>query len=124
MDIPEKLIILADTQMFESLMRNLVFNAVKFTPKGGKVMVSAKVLTDSFVEIAVHDTGIGMNSELRENLFRLNAQTSRKGTDGEPSTGLGLIICKDFIEKLGGKIFVESQEGIGSTFKFTLPTPY
>ena len=124
LDIPEKLIILADTQMFESLMRNLVFNAVKFTPKGGKVMISAKVLTDSFVEIAVHDTGIGMNSELRENLFRLNAQTSRKGTDGEPSAGLGLIICKDFIEKLGGEIFVESQEGIGSTFKFTLPTPY
>lgn len=65
--------------------------------------------------------GIGMSKEMVENLFMIGVQSNRKGTEGEPSTGLGLIICKDFVEMLGGKIWVESEEGKGSTFYFTIP---
>jgi len=67
-------------------------------------------------------TGFGMNKEMLENLFKLDTNTNRKGTEGEPSSGLGLIICKDFVEKHGGKLWVESEEGKGSTFYFSLPT--
>jgi signal transduction histidine kinase len=120
-DIPDRLTIIADIQMFESLMRNLIFNAVKFTPKGGKVYITALPVSDNSVEISVSDTGIGMDQNMIDHLFQLNEQVNRCGTEGESSTGLGLIICKDFIEKHGGKISVESEEGIGSTFRFTLP---
>jgi len=120
-DIPENLSIFADSQMLNAIIRNLVSNSIKFTPKGGKVFVKGESTYDNNVEIAIKDTGIGMPEEIVQNLFCLDAVTSRKGTDGEPSTGLGLIICKDFIEKHGGKIRVESVEGKGSTFCFTLP---
>ena len=73
------------------------------------------------VEISVKDTGIGMSNELIGNLFTLDKNTNRMGTAGEPSTGLGLIICKEFIEKHGGSIRVESEEGTGSRFSFTIP---
>ena len=119
-DVPEGLTVLADAQMFESLMHNLIFNAVKFTPKGGKISIVAKPMPDNSVEISIKDTGIGMNKNMVENLFRLDMQTNRKGTEGEPSTGLWLIICKDFVEKHCGKIWVESEEGKGTTFYFTL----
>ena len=78
-------------------------------------------MPDNSVEISVGDTGIGMSKDMVDNLFQIDQDTSRKGTEGEPSTGLGLIICKDFIEKNGGKILVESEEGKGSTFRFRLP---
>ena len=102
-------------------MSNLVFNAVKFTPKGGSVTIVAKPISDGWVEVSIKDTGIGMNKSIVDNLFRLDEQTNRKGTEGEPSSGLGLIICKDFIEKHGGKLWVESEVDRGSTFSFTLP---
>jgi len=121
-DIPEDLRVFADVQMFTSLMSNLVFNAVKFTPKGGSISIEAKPISDCWVEISINDTGIGMNKNIIDSLFLLDGQTTRKGTEGEPSTGLGLIICKDYIKKHGGKIWVESEEGKGSTFYFTLPT--
>ena len=73
------------------------------------------------VEVSVKDTGIGMTTHMIDNLYRLDVNTCRKGTDGEYSTGLGLIICKDSIEKHGGKLWVESEVGKGSTFQFTLP---
>ena len=120
-DIPEDLRVSADAQMFKSLMSNLVFNAVKFTPKGGSVTIVAKPISDGWVEVSIKDTGIGMNKSIVDNLFRLDEQTNRKGTEGEPSSGLGLIICKDFIEKHGGKLWVESEVDRGSTFSFTLP---
>jgi PAS domain S-box-containing protein len=119
--ISEELTVFADRQMLESLMRNLIFNAVKFTPNGGQVTISAFVLPDKQIEISVTDTGIGMDQILIGNLFKLDEQAKRKGTEGEPSTGLGLIICKDFIEKHGGKLVVESEEGKGSSFSFSLP---
>lgn len=121
-EIPEDLFVRADRNMLESIIRNLTSNAVKFTPRGGRIMVSARINSDELVEISVKDTGIGLNKEMIANLFRLDANTNRKGTEGEYSTGLGLVICKDFIEKHGGKIKIESEEGKGSVFRFTLPS--
>ncbi len=121
-NIPDNLNVYADANMFESVIRNLTSNAVKFTNKGGKIMVSAKTVNDNFVEIAIKDTGIGMNKEILDKLFRIDEFTCREGTEGEPSTGLGLILCKDFIDRHGGKLWAESIEGMGSTFYFTLPS--
>lgn len=119
--IPLNTSLLADSEMLQSVIRNLVTNAVKFTPKGGKITLSSKTVAEKSVEILVKDTGIGMNPDMVKNLFQLNRQTNRKGTEGEPSSGLGLILCKEFIEKHGGKLWVESAVGIGSTFRFTIP---
>jgi PAS domain S-box-containing protein len=120
-EIPERLSVHADQYMFGSIIRNLTSNAVKFTPKGGKVTISATLAADNAVEISVKDTGIGMSSEMIGQLFQLGQQCGRRGTDGEPTTGLGLLLCKDFIEMHGGKIWPESIEGSGSTFYFTIP---
>jgi len=120
-DVSEEMTVFADGNMFESIIRNLVSNALKFTSRKGNISIIARSADDHWVEIKVKDTGIGMNKEIIENLFRLDTKTNRKGTEGEPSTGLGLIICKDFIKKHGGKLWVESEEGKGSTFSFTLP---
>jgi len=120
-DIPEDIKVFADIEMVSAIMRNLLTNAVKFTPRGGSIFVSAKSGPDNLVEISVKDTGIGMNQHMIDNLFRLDVNANRKGTDGEASTGLGLVISKDFVEKNGGQLWVESEEGIGSTFSFTLP---
>jgi len=122
-NISEDTAVLTDKNMLQTILRNFVSNAVKFTPKKGKINVSAKTIDDNSVEIAIKDSGIGMSSEMVENLFRLDVQMNRKGTEGEPSTGLGLLLCKEFIEKQDGKIWVESQEGKGSTFYFTIPCP-
>ncbi|TAL66105.1 MAG: PAS domain-containing sensor histidine kinase [Bacteroidetes bacterium] len=113
--------VFADTNMLQTVIRNLVSNAIKFTPKGGKVTISASLTENNTVLIAVKDTGIGMSNELLDNLFRIDAKNHRPGTEGELSTGLGLLLCKEFIEKHGGKIWVESEEGKGSVFYFTLP---
>jgi PAS domain S-box-containing protein len=120
-EIPNDLEVFADEYMLASTIRNLASNAVKFTTKGGKVTISAKSGPGNTVEFAVRDTGIGMSPQMVVGLFRLDVQTNRKGTEGEPSTGLGLILCKDFVEKHGGKIWVESEEGKGSCFYFTFP---
>jgi signal transduction histidine kinase len=120
-NIPDEIEVLADNHMFDSVIRNLVSNAIKFTNVGGKVSVTADFKSDHSVEVEISDSGIGMTRELKNKLFLLNEKTSRKGTDGEPSTGLGLLLCKEFIEKHGGKIWVESESGKGSIFKFMLP---
>lgn len=120
-DIQDSIMVFADSNMLQTVIRNIVSNAVKFTPRGGKIHLSAKATGDKNIEISIKDSGIGMSSAILDNLFRLDFQTNRKGTENESSTGLGLIICKDFIEKLGGRLLVESQEGKGSDFKITLP---
>jgi len=120
--IPANIEVFAEKNMLASTIRNLTSNGVKFTRTGGTVTIAAKPGPGNSVEISVRDTGIGMRPELVDNLFRLDAQTNRKGTEGEPSTGLGLLLCKDFVEKQGGRIWVESEEGKGSTFYFTLPS--
>jgi len=120
-DIEDGVEVYADKNMLQTVIRNLVSNAIKFTPKGGKISINAKVGEDKTAEISVKDSGIGMNQTMVANLFRLDVRTNRPGTEGEASTGLGLILCKDFIEKQGGKIWVESEEGKGSVFYFTVP---
>jgi signal transduction histidine kinase len=120
-DIGDDLEVYADSNMLQTIIRNLVSNAVKFTPKGGKVYLSAKSKDNRSVEISIQDTGIGMSREIVKHLFLLDAQINRKGTEGEPSTGLGLLLCKEFIEKHEGRIRIESEEGKGSTFYFNLP---
>jgi len=118
--IPEVIDILADRHMFDTIIRNLISNSIKFTPVGGKVTFTAGYIEDHIVEIKIIDSGIGMTPELKDKLFLLNEKTSRKGTEGESSTGLGLLLCKEFIEKHNGKIWVESEVGKGSTFSFTI----
>jgi PAS domain S-box-containing protein len=120
-DIPDDLKVFADSNILQTVIRNLVSNAVKFTLKGGNITLSANETGNNCIEISIRDSGIGMDHAIMDNLFRLDVQTSRKGTDGEPSSGLGLILCKDFIEKHGGNLRVESEEGKGSTFYFTIP---
>jgi signal transduction histidine kinase len=119
--ISDELDVFVDNHMFDSVIRNLVFNAIKFTPVGGKVGITAGHNNDQSTVVKISDSGIGMTGELKNKLFMLNERTGRKGTEGEPSTGFGLLLCKEFIEKNGGKIWVESDEGKGSTFSFTVP---
>ncbi|MEI7982156.1 MAG: ATP-binding protein, partial [Bacteroidota bacterium] len=118
--VPLDLYVFADRNMLKTILRNLISNAIKFTPKSGQVRILAGI-KHSYIEIVVSDTGIGMNKTMVDKLFRLDEHTSRLGTESEPSTGLGLIICKDFIEKHSGKLWVDSTEGVGTTFYFTLP---
>jgi PAS domain S-box-containing protein len=120
-DIPDNMAINADVKMFRSIICNLFANAVKFTPEGGKIIISAKQLDYHSITISVQDSGIGMNSEIISKLFHLTEQINRRGTTGEHSTGLGLFLCKDFIEKHGGTIKAVSEEGKGSTFQFNMP---
>jgi signal transduction histidine kinase len=112
--------ITADIHMLQTIIRNLVSNAIKFTARGGYVQITATTSEKQFYIIAVKDTGIGISAERQQEIFRLDANNKTKGTEGELSTGLGLILCKEFVEKHGGKIWVESIEGEGSTFYFTL----
>ena len=121
MQIPTGLQIDADIHMLQVVLRNLLTNAIKFTPKNGKVMFSAIPDKDGYVKISVNDSGIGMDADLMDRLFKINGNTGRKGTDGEASTGLGLILCKEFVERQHGSIWAESPEGKGSTFCFTIP---
>jgi len=118
--IPDNLKVDADENMLKSIIRNLASNAVKFTRRGGNIILNATLLKEGWVEICVKDSGIGMNPSIIEKLFTLNKKISRNGTEGELSTGLGLLLCKDFVEKHGGRIWAESEEGKGSVFHFTI----
>lgn len=120
-DILEEIWVYADLNTLQTVIRNLVSNAMKFTIRGGTIDIFAEVSNDEEVIISVKDTGIGMNPELVANLFRIDVKTSRPGTSGEPSTGLGLMLCKEFIEKNNGQIWVESEFGKGSVFHFSVP---
>jgi len=119
-EIPEDIILNADKAMLANVLRNLISNAIKFTDKGGKVTISAsKSENDAF--IAVKDTGIGMKKDILNNLFNIDVRTNRNGTEDEPSTGLGLLLCKEYVEKHCGKISVKSKENQGSEFIVSLP---
>lgn len=112
--------VLADEKMIQSVLRNLISNAIKFTNKGGNITISAINIEHGLIEIKVQDTGIGISEKDLPKLFRIDESLKTTGTDGEPSIGLGLILCKEFVEKHGGKIWAESEVGKGSAFYFTL----
>ena len=120
-DFPADFEVFADANVLQIIIRNLVSNAVKYTPKGGKIWITARKTSDSSTEISVRDSGIGMNREMIDLLFKLDSQINRRGTENEPTTGMGLFICKDFIEKHNGKICVQSIPDVGSTFTVILP---
>lgn len=120
-NVPENQMVFADVMMTNSILCNFLSNAVKFTSKGGSVIIKADKTDNDMVLISIRDTGVGIQKDIIDKLFKVGEKTGRKGTDGELSTGLGLLLCKDFVTKHGGNIWVESEEGVGSTFYFTLP---
>jgi two-component system, sensor histidine kinase and response regulator len=120
MDVPASIQVFADKNMTNTVLRNLLLNAIKFTRKGGFIMINARIVDDK-VEINVTDNGVGIRPEKLEKLFSIDVNTASRGTDGEEGTGLGLILCKEFIEKNDGEIRVVSKESEGTTFTFTLP---
>ena len=120
--IPQKFSVFADRNMLQAIIRNLISNALKFTPSVGIITINAKQEEHKFTHISITDTGIGMCNEILNNLFRLDVNTKRLGINGEQSTGLGLLLCQEFVERHGGKIKVESEEGKGSVFSFTVPS--
>jgi signal transduction histidine kinase len=117
---PESLEITADKNMLLTILRNLLANAVKFTPDQGKIEIAAKK-TDKSVDFTVSDTGIGIEKENIPKLFDKKSGFKRTGTDQETGTGLGLLICQEFVEQHGGRISVNSMPGLGSVFSFTIP---
>ncbi len=114
------LMVNADTYMLQTIMHNLLTNAIKFTNKGGRINISANAV-NKHIEIKVKDTGIGIRKEDIEKLFRLDLNYTTKGTEGEKGTGLGLILCNEFIKKHGGNISVQSNANEGTEILFTLP---
>ena len=110
----------ADRSMIETVLRNLISNAIKFSQPGGRITISALNKQKELI-VSVSDNGVGISKENIDKLFNLNESYSTNGTWKEQGTGLGLILCKEFIEKNNGKIWVESKIGAGSTFYFTLP---
>ena len=119
-DIAENLHAFADINLLQSTLRNLITNAIKFTAKDGSILVKA-VKKDDWLVFSVADSGKGMTEKDINTLFKLDKMKSQKGTNGENGTGLGLLLCKDFIEKNKGKLTIESELEKGSTFSFTIP---
>ncbi len=116
----DTLTVLADNEMLQTILRNLTSNAIKFTNKGGEIIIKAEE-NPSFVCISVSDNGIGIESGNLAKLFKITEVISTQGTSKEKGSGLGLLLCKEFVEKHGGKIWAKSEKGKGSIFSFTLP---
>lgn len=119
-EMENSIVIQADRPMFNAVIRNLLFNAVKFTKRDGLVRLVVEREND-MVRLMIRDTGVGMDQQTLDRLFTLDKKVSLRGTEGERGTGLGLILCKEFIEKHGGNICAESTCGQGSTFTIFLP---
>jgi PAS domain S-box-containing protein len=109
-----------DENILKTILRNLISNAIKFTHPGGKISITT-ALNQNMMEITVSDNGVGIKKETIDKLFDISTITSSYGTANEKGAGFGLLLCSELVEKLGGSIWVESQEGQGSDFKFTLP---
>jgi signal transduction histidine kinase/ligand-binding sensor domain-containing protein len=118
--VASNLTVFADRNMIRTILRNLISNAIKFTHRNGQVEVKASA-SNNEVEVDVSDSGIGMTQEIISKLFRIDANLSTLGTENEKGTGLGLFLCKEFVEKHGGRIWVESEPSKGSVFKIILP---
>jgi signal transduction histidine kinase len=118
--IENEIIAKIDHNMISSVLQNLITNAIKFTRKGGEVNISVSKQPGK-LNFSVSDTGVGMTAKQLQKLFRLDKASSSRGTNNEPGTGLGLIICKEFVESHRGEIWVESTLGKGSKFYFSIP---
>jgi PAS domain S-box-containing protein len=118
--LSDDIVAYADRCMLSTILRNLISNAIKFTNSGGKIDISA-VSKQDHIEISVTDNGVGINEENQKKLFGADVNFTLLGTESESGTGLGLMLCKEFVEKHGGRIWVESEVGKGSKFAFTLP---
>ena len=114
------LLIYADPNMLQTVLRNLISNAIKFTPKNGWVEIRTNERSQ-IVECCIIDSGLGMTKEEADKLFKLQYRNSSTGTEGETGTGLGLVLCHEFIKKHKGTLTVQSEPGKGSTFCFTIP---
>jgi len=112
--------IYADLDIFMVILRNLTNNALKYTPEGGEIIINSE-LTDNMLVISVKDSGVGISNMVQENLFKMLKTKSQLGTDNESGTGLGLVLCADFVKANGGNIWFNSKEGEGSTFFFSVP---
>ncbi len=121
LSVDSDLSIFADMDMVKTILRNLLSNALKFTHPGGNVFINCKQVNNSDISISVIDSGIGMSNEILDGLFKIDRNVNRPGTQGESSSGLGLIICKEFAEKQGGRLEVKSKEGSGTSFTLFLP---
>ena len=123
--LPDNIELFVDREMMIVVIRNLVSNAVKFTPAQGRIVVKAETTrngsADGEIVISVSDTGVGMSEAKIRQLFQIQTNDSTVGTDGESGTGLGLLLCKEFVENQGGQINVSSKGGEGTTFNITLP---
>jgi len=115
----DNIFVYSDRKMIVTVLRNLIHNAIKFSNQGTAIVISAEK-KDKTAQISVKDSGIGIKPEIIQKLFKIAENVSTTGTNREKGTGLGLILCKEFVEKNGGTIFVESELGKGSTFSFTV----
>lgn len=121
-NLPEGVWVYADQNVLKTVLRNLTSNALKFTSVGGSITLSAQVHTsEAKVVVSVTDTGVGIDKTRLKRLFRIETQHSTLGTHQEKGTGLGLIICREMVERIGGQIWVESEVGQGTTFRFSAP---
>jgi signal transduction histidine kinase len=116
----ESIEVYADSDMMRTVLRNLITNAIKFTNIEGVIKISQSE-TERNIKITIQDNGQGMDMETAKNLFKIDSYHKSIGTLNEKGTGFGLIICKEFVEKNGGNISVQSKEGKGSKFSFTIP---
>ena len=121
--VPEDTIAYADPNMLKTILRNLVQNSIKFTKSGGTVDIDS-VLKQNQIILSVTDNGVGINEEKEtyNNLFRIDTISITNGTEHERGSGLGLVLCKEFVERNGGKIWAESEAGKGCKFEFTIPS--
>ena len=110
----------ADIEMVRTVVRNLVSNALKFTPSGGKISIGTAENASELI-VSVRDTGVGIEQSRLKKLFSFTENTSTYGTSGEKGTGLGLVLSNEFITRNGGRLWIESEPGVGSSFNFTLP---
>jgi len=119
-DIPDTITVFVDQSMISAVLRNLISNAIKFTHPKGSISIKADINPDHVI-VSICDDGVGMSKDVLQKVFLINQGYSTKGTQNEQGTGLGLVICKEFIQKHRGKIWVESTLGQGSYFHFTIP---
>ncbi len=123
--IKKELYAQVDKNMILTIFRNLISNAIKFTQQNGEIKLLSNIITDKnnkhFFQITIKDNGVGISPEKQSKIFGLNKNISTKGTENEEGTGLGLILCKEFVEKHGGKIWLKSVINKGSEFSFTIP---